>query len=261
MGFCRWWKKRRRAGLLRRTFLNDPVWAAALAYPPELFAGLTAAENQRLREWASLFLATKQFYGARDFVLTGEMQAAIAAQACLPILNLDLDYYAGWTSIVVYEDSFIAPREETDADGIVHSGSEVLAGESWEGGPVVLSWADCAPGAYPHGPAGNVVIHEFAHKLDMNNGLANGMPPLHRGMSPAAWAAALASAYEELRAALERGAEPLLDEYAAEDPAEFFAVSSEYFFMAPGYLRQVYPGVYQQLALYYRQDPARRQGG
>ncbi|MDF1614442.1 zinc-dependent peptidase [Desulfurivibrio dismutans] len=258
MGLWRWWKKWRRARLLRRHVLPDEVWAAALRHPPELFAGLAAEEFTRLRQWVTLFLVEKQFYGARGWQLTPAMEAAIAAQACMPILNLDLDCYAGWRSIVVYEDTFVAPREETDEDGIVHSGSEILAGEAWAAGPVVLSWADCAPGSYPHGPASNVVIHEFAHKLDMLNGAANGLPPLPRGMSRAAWAAALGGGYEQLRAALGHGVEPLLDEYAAEDPAEFFAVVSEYFFMAPLHLQHHLPAVYDQLALYYHQDPAAR---
>ena len=258
LGIWRWWKKWRRSRLLQRYPLPAGVWAEALGQHPELFTSLDADELSRLRQWVTLFLAEKQFYGARGLELTAAMQAGIAAQACLPILNLDLDCYAGWSSIVVYPDTFVAPREETDEVGIVHTGSDILAGESWEGGPVVLSWADCAPGSFPHGPAGNVVIHEFVHKLDMLNGVANGMPPLHRGMSRKDWAAALGGAYEQLRAALGHGDQPVLDEYAAEDPAEFFAVASEYFFMAPAYLRRHLPAVYEQFLLYYRQDPAAR---
>ncbi|ADH84919.1 zinc-dependent peptidase [Desulfurivibrio alkaliphilus] len=259
MGLWRWWKRWRRTRLLHRRALPAEVWEAACRHPPELFTGLSAEERARLRRLVTLFLAEKRFYGARGLQLTPAMRAAIAAQACLPILNLDLDCYRGWTSIVVYADTFVAPREETDEDGIVHSGSEVLAGEAWDGGPVVLSWADCARGSYPHGPASNVVIHEFAHKLDMLSGAVNGMPLLPRGVSREAWAAALGGGYEQLRGELERGEEPALDEYAAEDPGEFFAVISEYFFMAPLYLQHYLPAVYEQLTLYYRQDPAARQ--
>lgn len=261
MGVGKWWRQWRRGRVLRLHPLADELWAEALRHPPELFASLAAAERERLRQWVTLFIHEKSFYGAHGLHLTPAMRVGIAAQACLPILNLDLDCYAGWSSIVVYEDTFVAPREETDEDGIVHSGSEILAGEAWDGGPVVLSWADCAPGSYPHGSAGNVVIHEFAHKLDMQDGAANGRPPLPREMSSADWAAVLGAAYEELRQTLERGEEPLLDEYAAHDPAEFFAVVSEYFFMAPLYLRRVLPAVYQQLSGYYRQDPASRHAG
>ncbi|TBV82674.1 MAG: zinc-dependent peptidase [Desulfobulbaceae bacterium] len=261
MGIWRWWQRRRRIALIRRAALPEDLWAEALAHASELFAGLNDREKRKLRDLTTLFLATKKFFGARGLALTAAMKTVIAAQACLPILNLDFDCYADWISIVVYQDSFIAHREETDADGIVHHGSEVLAGESWAGGPVVLSWADCAPGAHPHGPAGNVIIHEFAHKLDMLNGVANGMPPLHQDMSVAVWAATMTKAFTELRTTLESRtgppAKPLIDEYAAEDPAEFFAVLSEYFFMAPVYLRGIMPAVYQQLTLYYRQDPAR----
>ncbi|MFU8819660.1 MAG: zinc-dependent peptidase [Desulfurivibrio sp.] len=251
----RWFKNWRRQRLLRRAALPDSLWRQALVSPPELFAELDCGERQRLHELATRFLARKEFYGARGFRVTPLMRATIAAQACVPILNLGLDCYAGWTSIVVYQDSFIAPREETDEDGIVHSGHEVLAGESWDGGPVVLSWADCAPGAYPHGPAGNVIIHEFAHKLDMLSGTVNGTPPLPPEMSVSEWARVLSAAYESLRADLERGLETALDQYAAQDPGEFFAVCSEYFFMAPTTLQRVFPAVYQQLAHYYHRDP------
>jgi MtfA peptidase len=124
----------------------------------------------------------------------------------------------------------------------------------------VISWADCAPGAHPYGADTNVVIHELAHKLDMLNGLANGVPPLHPDMAPAAWSVAFAAAYEEIAARAERGEDTILDPYAAEDPAEFFAVVSECFFEAPWFLKEEFPAVYEQLARFYRQDPsARRQ--
>ncbi|MFH7320180.1 zinc-dependent peptidase [Desulfurivibrio sp. D14AmB] len=252
----RWFKNWRRQRLLRRAALPDSLWSRALVHPKELFAGLDERQRQRLRELATLFLARKEFYGAHGFQITPFMRVAIAAQACVPILNLGLESYAGWTSMVIYRDSFVAPREETDEDGIVHSGQEVLAGESWAGGPVVLSWADCAPGAYPHGPAGNVIIHEFAHKLDMGSGTVNGTPPLPRDMDGGEWDEVMEQAYQGLRADLDDGVEPPLDPYAAQDPGEFFAVCSEYFFMAPSHLRRILPEVYRQLTLYYRRDPA-----
>lgn len=270
MGIRRWWRQWRRQILLERAALPDEIWAAALAPKPGLFAGLNGNESARLRELTTLFLAGKEFYGARGFLLTDPMRAEIAVRACLPILNLDLDQYAGWQSLVIYEESFIAPREEIDEDGIVHRGEEVLAGESWEDGPVVLSWADCAAGVSEHrasadqSPAGDpawvgdVVIHEFAHKLDMNSGAANGMPPLPAAMSRADWATALGAAYDRLQALADAGRELPLDEYAAHDPAEFFAVCSEYFFLAPARLVGVFPEVYRQLSLYYRQDPLAR---
>lgn len=267
------WRRRRR---LRRGELPEELWRLVLAQPPQLFAGLAPEELARLRELTSLFLAEKTFFGANGLPVTPLMRATIAVQACLPILNLGLGCYAGWRSIVLYEDSFVARREEIDGDGIVHSGEEVLAGESWEGGPVVLSWADCAPekleklgseksteksGSDPNSPCfspANVIIHEFAHKLDMGSGTINGTPPLPRAINGADWDAAMGAALDSLRADLEAGREPPIDEYAAYDPGEFFAVCSEYFFMAPAHLQQVWPEVYRLLTIYYRQDPHNR---
>jgi Mlc titration factor MtfA (ptsG expression regulator) len=178
------------------------------------------------------------------------MRVSIAAQACLPILELGLDWYAGFTGIVVYPGDFRVRRAETDEHGVVHEWDDDLAGEAMPGGPVVLSWDATA-----NDPQINVVIHEFAHKLDMLNGAADGLPPLHPGMDRAAWSAAFAEAYEGFCDALERGKDTWLDPYAAEHPSEFFAVISEAFFKQPAETRRRYPAVYDQLKLFYRQDP------
>lgn len=134
-----------------------------------------------------------------------------------------------------------------------------MTGESWLAGPVVLSWADAEMRGDEHGY--NVVIHEFAHKLDMLNGEANGFPPLHAGMDRGAWSRDFSAAYEDCRARLERGEPARIDPYAAESPAEFFAVLSEVFFEIPDAVLAEYPGVYRQLAAFYRQDPAARLPG
>jgi MtfA peptidase len=181
------------------------------------------------------------------------MRVSIAAQACLPILELGLDWYAGFSGIVVYPGDFRVRRTETDKDGVVHEWDDELAGEAMPGGPVVLSWDATA-----NDPAINVVIHEFAHKLDMLNGEADGLPPLHAGMDRAAWGVAFREAYEGFCDAVERGKETWLDPYAAEHPSEFFAVISEAFFEDAAETRRRYPDVYDQLKLFYRQDPLSR---
>jgi Mlc titration factor MtfA (ptsG expression regulator) len=123
---------------------------------------------------------------------------------------------------------------------------------------VILAW----PGVLASGgwEGYNLVIHELAHKLDMLNGNANGQPPLHSNMRANEWASVMQSAYDHLNRQLNRNpdAETQIDPYAAENPAEFFAVTSEYFFSAPDLLTSVYPKVYQQLQLFYRQDPLAR---
>jgi len=245
-------KLRQWLGLTRpAASIPDNLWVRVESSLPFL-AYLGAAERARLRELARGFLACKQFHGAQGLRLTDEMLLAIALQACLPILNKGLDAYRSWVGVIVYPGDFIIPRREMDDDGVVHEYDDEVLGEAWEGGPVVLSWF---PG--PPAPAGvNVVIHEFAHKLDMENGGADGFPRLPAGMSRRAWADAFSSAYDDLCEDVDAGRDNVLDPYAAESPGEFFAVASEAFFETPVLLAARYPAVYAQLAAFYGTDPA-----
>jgi Mlc titration factor MtfA (ptsG expression regulator) len=246
------WRRKR---ILARADFPQCRWGPIAASLPCL-SGLTDAEMDRLRELVILFLHEKVIHAAAGLDLTEEMRLSIAFQACLPILNLGLDYYAGWTEVIVYPDQFLPTHEFRDDAGVVHVVRHPMAGESWRRGPVVLSWADAAGSADLDGV--NVVIHEFAHKLDMLNGDANGYPPLHRGMRRADWARVFALAYNDFVRRVERGEDTVIDPYAAESPGEFFAVLSEAFFEIPKALKQCYPEVYGQLSAFYRQDPALR---
>src|SRR3954468_8459084 len=249
MGWLTDW---RRSKVLARHRIDDGLWRRATASLRSIRT-LSAEETEKLKQLALVFLAEKQFSGAAGVEVTDEMRLSIAAQACLPILELGLDWYAGWTGIVIYPGDFRVRRSEMDEDGVLHEWDDELAGEAMPGGPVVLSWDAAA-----HDAQINVVIHEFAHKLDMLNGEANGVPPLHAGMNRRAWAAAFDAALQGFCDALERGRETWLDPYAAEHPSEFFAVISEAFFEQPQETRRRYPDVYDQLRLFYRQDPAAR---
>jgi Mlc titration factor MtfA (ptsG expression regulator) len=246
------WRRRR---VLETHPLDARVFAAVVESLPFLGV-LDRDERGRLERWVTLFLSEKRAHGAGGLVLDDGMRLAIAAQACMLILELDFDYFRGWSEIIVYPDEFLAPREFTDEAGVVHAHREVLAGEAWLSGPVILSWADAAPGAYADGV--NVVLHEFAHKLDMLNGETNGYPPLHRDMSREAWRHAFETAYEDFCERVERGEDTPIDPYAAEHPGEFFAVMTEAFFETPAVPKREYPEVYRQLALFYRQDPQAR---
>jgi Mlc titration factor MtfA (ptsG expression regulator) len=241
MGWLTDWRRRR---VLARHRIDDALWPAL----PFLPRGSSAA--QKLKDLALLFLAEKQFTGTHGLEVSDAMRLSIAAQACLPILELGLDWYSGWTGVVLYPGDFRVRRTEVDEDGVVHEWDDELAGEAMPGGPVVLSWDAAA-----HDPLMNVVIHEFAHKLDMLDGVADGRPPLHAGMDGRAWQKAFEEAFKGFSDALERGRDTWLDPYAAEHPAEFFAVISEAFFEDPGETRRRYPDVYDQLRLFYRQDP------
>lgn len=233
--------------------------------------GLSKEESRRLRLIASDFLARKNIVGAGDVLISDTLRVEIAAQASILVLELGVDSYAGWQDIIVYPSQFMPTREVVDAAGVVHTSRDALAGEAWLGGPVVLSYEDVARTATDDAVAGfNVVIHEFAHKLDMQNGNANGFPPLHKGMSEAAWQRDFKAAYlqfcEQVDAAeakaLHDGGVSLnalpIDPYASENPAEFFAVISEAFFELPEIVFETFPAVYVQLRLFYRQHPLAR---
>jgi Mlc titration factor MtfA (ptsG expression regulator) len=251
-GAFRRWRRRR---IIEHGAIDAALWRQTLAQLPFL-DGLSAQETKRLRETVILFLHDKSVHGAGGLVLEPAMPLLIAAQACLLILNLDIDYFAGWVEIIVYPDEFVPKIEYVDEDGVVHTDLAPRAGEAWLQGPVILSWADVAPRA--DGDGVNVVIHEFAHKLDMLNGDANGFPPLHAGMSRRAWAAAFEAAYADFCRRVDAGEETAIDPYAAESPGEFFAVVSEAFFEIPRVVDLDYPELYGQLQQFYRQDPLRR---
>lgn len=243
---------------LRRHAVPPPLWRGTLARV-RLLAALSAAERARLRELATLFLARKTFIGANGFIPTDEIRVIIAALACLPILRLGMDRYAGWVELVIYPGAFRVEREETDpGSGIVAQRRDVLDGESWQRGPVVLAWEQIEQDLEHPFAGRNLIIHELAHKLDMLNGRANGMPPLPADMPTEPWTRALSDGYERLHRQVDRQIPAAIDAYAATDPAEFFAVVSEYFFSAPDILVAHFPEIYAQLSAYYRQDPQQR---
>lgn len=252
-GLLKSWRRRRR---LQSARLAEASWQTTVARLPVL-QSLSVEELERLRDLATLFLSEKTLEAAGGLKLTPDMGPLIAAQACLPILHLGLDYYQEWRAVILYPEGFLAHHQYTDANGLVHSVHRPLIGEAWERGPVVLSWADLVETC--NQPGLNVVIHEMAHKLDMLNGAVNGLPPLHRGMSQPDWSQALSAAYSHLCQRVEQGEPTALDPYAADSPAEFFAVVSEVFFETPAVLVHAYPDVYQQLRAFYRQDPLARQ--
>ncbi len=253
-------RRLRRAWLqhvLYRSRIPYSHWHEAIKAAPVL-SRLNHREQRRLRKLASLFLHDKTINGASDLEVTSTMRIYIAAHACLLVLNLNLDYFHGWNEVIVYPSAFVVKRDEVDEIGVVHETHRTLAGESWRRGPVILSWSDAMPGAHPHGSASNVILHEFAHKLDMLTGNANGLPLLHKDMSFENWTLTLSEAYKKLYHQLERHHHTAIDPYAAESPAEFFSVLTEVFFVKPALLYKHYPKVYHQFSLFYRQDTLQR---
>lgn len=275
MGIFRFFRERRRARVLAERPIPDGLWDWALR-SHRVLSGLNETEAARLRALATVFLAEKDFRASGGVELDDEFRVSVAVQACLPVLELGLDAYRGWTTIFVTDDAYAVTRRETDAAGIVTEYEDEFAGEVLELGPMVLSMRDVDASGY--GDGYNVVIHEAAHTIDALSGDCDGMPPLPPSIPAAEWRDAFSEAFAAFRAALDapkakrrrpgkkgprppRGGKPRLDEYAAESPAEFFAVCCEFFFERPAALKADYPRVYGLLSRFFRQDPYARLSG
>jgi hypothetical protein len=244
---------------LHRNALADPLdgpdWPAAGRAMP-LLQGLSSEEWSLLETRMRFFLRHKYIEGAHGLALTPRQHLQIAAQACLPTLHLGDEAYHPWHEVIVYPDAFVSQEPWRDEFGLVHEEGRAVIGMARSDGPLLLSLPDVEQG--PRLDGRNVVIHECAHKLDMLNGKADGFPPLHAGMSQPDWTRAFERGYRDLRWQIDRGHPVPIDPYAGENPAEFFAVVSEYFFELPHLLHTVFPAVYEQLRQFYRQDPGAR---
>ena len=245
--------RRERAAVSRRA-IPDDLWKRTLVRYPFL-QRRSLDDAAELRRLTSLLLDCKEFSTAGGLRLTDAMAVAIAAQAALPVLRLGVGAYDGFVGIVVHPEQVSARRQHQDDDGVVHEYEEVLAGEAMQGGPVMLSWPDVrAAGLASHGY--NVVIHEFAHVLDMADGRADGVPPLPPELSVKAWLTALQAELHSFSACVQRGEQTVLDPYAAAGEEEFFAVTSESFFTTAPAMKKEHPAWYGMLCAFYRQDPA-----
>ncbi|MBM7335579.1 zinc-dependent peptidase [Alloalcanivorax marinus] len=237
---------------LSRLPVSREQWEQAVA-PWPVAARYQGPDRERLYDAALRFLLRKELASGGGFELNDAQRLLIATMAVVPVLELGLDWYDGWYTVIVYEDTFVTPDGGMDEFGVVHEEGRALAGEAWLQGPVILSWGDILQASSEDGY--NVVLHELAHKLDMLDDGPNGAPPLHPGMDRQRWHEVFTNAWQALQGAEQRG-EAFLDPYALEDPGEFFAVATESFFESPDYLRGVLPEVYDQLALFYRQRPS-----
>jgi Mlc titration factor MtfA (ptsG expression regulator) len=253
-----WWQRWRRARTLERRAIPDALWQLTLVRFPFL-AARSAEKIVALREMATLFLGSKEFSGARGLVVSDEMAVAIAAQACLPALALGLEWLDGFVGIVVHEDVVVARREVEDDDGIVHAYDEELSGEAMSGGPVMLAWRDVDDAGESAVDGYNVVVHEFAHVIDMRGGVTAGVETADPQSERGCWLHALVGEYEGFAEQVDNGQATFLDPYGAEALEEFFAVGAEAFFVAPEELEREGPRLYRLLAEFFRQDPARQQ--
>jgi Mlc titration factor MtfA (ptsG expression regulator) len=244
-------KRRRRERLKVVPFPLE--WDDYLRKNVPFHARLSEAERMELQGLVNVFLAEKHFEGCGGLALTDEIKVTIAAQACLLLLHRDTDCYRRLVTILIYPSAYQAKSLESLGGGFVLEGEQVRLGEAWTTGVVVLSWDDVLAGASDIHDGQNVVLHEFAHQLDQEDGVADGAPILDRRSRYLAWARVLGAEYERLR----QGGTSALDTYGATNPAEFFAVATECFFEKPVQMKKRHPELYEELKEYYRQDPER----
>ena len=253
------WLKERR----RKKILSDPFparWRSTIRKNASFYDFLTDSERAKLEQDIRLLVAEKSWEGARGVKLSGIIQAIIAAQASLLVLNRSVDDFQRLHTILVYPRAYRAQRKRMEG-GIVVEGDGGLLGESWPAGTVVLSLEDALEGGR-HGSDGrNLVLHEFAHQLDMADHVVDGTPVLDDRQAYSRWVEVMTTEFKALRKGLQHGVSGILGEYAATNEAEFFAVATEVFFEKPSELLARHPALYGVLRDYYRQDPAARAGG
>ena len=239
--------------------LSQPVsdeWLSILTSNFPIFPHLTTEQVETLLILMKRFLHHKKIIGCADLTITTEIKVTIAAGACLLILNHHRDPYSKLRWIYVYPSAFIAQRKTADELGVVSHSRVGLLGESWSSGKVILSWDDVESGVKNFTDGHNVLLHEFAHQLDTEDGSANGAPILRKGQAYASWAAILSKEFLSLQKDVSRHRKDVIDNYGATNPAEFFAVATETFFEKPHALKQEHPELFAELLSYYQLDPS-----
>ncbi|MEZ4386413.1 MAG: zinc-dependent peptidase [Candidatus Krumholzibacteriia bacterium] len=247
-------RRRRRAQLMQAE--PPAAWSDILARRVPLVALLDDADHHELFGKMQIFLDEKIFEGCGGLTITDEIKVTIAAQACILLLHRDTEFYPDLDTILVYPHAYVSHVARRRPDGTVEEGAQARLGESWARGVVVLSWDDVVAGAADIHDGHNVVLHEFAHQLDNEAGIGDGAPALPRASMYVAWARVLGAEYAHLLDDIHRRRPTVLDPYGATNPAEFFAVATETFFEKSAALRRLHPELYEQLRLFYRQDPA-----
>ncbi|WP_199873400.1 zinc-dependent peptidase [Ideonella sp. A 288] len=247
---ARLWRRQR---ITQRPF--PAAWRTILRRRVPLARELPAAQQLRLKKRIQVLLAEVPFIGCAGLKVTDEMRVTIAAQAALLLLGRG-GSFGNLREVLVYPGHFVVPRSEAGPGGVVHEGRDVLAGQSWQRGQVIVAWDAVRDGAADPHDGANVVVHEFAHQLDQDTGVANGAPYVGRGALQQAWARVMGDEFQALHARLARDEPGVLAPYAATNAAEFFAVASEHFFEQPAALAAERPALYEQLKRCYRLDPA-----
>ncbi len=252
------WAGPARRAWRRRQIARQPFpaeWRRLLRQRVPAFRRMPPDLQAQLRKRIQLFVAEKPFIGCAGMRITDEVRVTVAALACMLILNRPADVFPALREILVYPGAFAASRSVADEAGLQRDVRHAMAGESWTRGQVILSWQDVLEGAAIADDGRNVVLHEFAHQLDHEKGYASGVPFLGHRRAYAHWAAVFQAEFDTLRAAIASGQATLLGDYAATDPAEFFAVATEVFFEQAQLLAQRHPALFAALRGYYQLDP------
>ncbi len=247
-------KRKRRRRLMKQPI--PPDWRGIIERNVPYYRHLPPEDQRELQGLIQVFIAEKRFEGCGGLRMTDEIRVTIAAQSCILLLHRDTDIYPDLFSILVYPDAYVAPAPGRDRMGAITEDLEVRLGESWNRGAIVLSWSDTLHGAADIHDGHNVVFHEFAHQIDIEDGRADGAPRLPKAAMYTAWARVLGHEYRALIDSIEHRQRTLLDRYGAKSPAEFFAVITEFFFERPIELKVLHPELYEELKGFYRQDPA-----
>ncbi len=247
-------------GLFSRTdpTIDSAQWRRVRTTVPWI-AALDSKRDARLAALSAQFLHRKTITPVGGLTLTHDQCCTLAAVCCLPLLEFGAEGLHGWSQLIVYPDAFRVQRDHVDAAGVLHSEEQEIIGESWDAGPLILSWADVQADLADPDAGCCVAVHEMAHKLDILDGVMDGTPPLPRDWQRA-WAADFQRAYDAFAAEVDAGRETAIDPYAAEAPEEFFAVCSEYHFSAPRLLREEMPAIAAHLRRFYG-DFERGSGG
>ncbi len=251
--------RRARRGALRERLMAEPLpeeWENILKQNVPLYSRLPDEMQRELRGLINIFLHEKRFEGCGGLEITDEIRVTVAGQACILLLNRKTDYYPRLSSILVYPGAYVAKEVWHTEAGVAVVEDSVRLGESWDSGTVVLSWDSIKHGAWDWKDGNNLVLHEFAHRLDQQDGTADGAPILEQRSRYVSWARTLSREYEQLQKKVKRGRKTVMDEYGASDPAEFFAVATETFFEKSRQMKKKHPELYSELRTYYNLDPA-----
>lgn len=247
------WVRRRRTAL--RSEPLPPGYADVLSRNVALYSALSKDLREQLHGHINVFLAEKRFFGVGGQEITPDVAITVAGNACLLLLNRDATYFPGFKSILVYPNTYEVDHVDYDG-GVATQKRSRRAGESWHRGPIVLAWSSVVHGAAIAGDGYNVVLHEFAHKLDEENMGTNGQPILREAGHYQEWAEVLGREYKSFADRVASRKNKVMDEYGLTSPAEFFAVATESFFEKSRAMKKRLPDLYDQLVRFYAVDPA-----